>query len=434
MRFRNIYESWGKTKSQNKTIKILERQDFNLGSLDTSFLPFGNGRSYGDLCINSLGTLLDTQNLNQFIEFNQEQGYIKAYSGVLLAEILELITPHNWFLPVVPGTKYITLGGAIASDIHGKNHHRFGTFGLHVEEFEVLKSNGERLLCSPASNSHLYRATIGGMGLTGLIIWAKIKLKKITNNFLDMELVKFSSLNEFLCLSKNADENFEYTVAWIDSGSHKSSSLKGIFMQANHNTTKLASGIKIQEFKLPNLIPFNLVNSYNTKIFNFLYYNKQLTKKTKTLINYNNFFFPLDLVSNWNILYGPKGFIQLQFVCPEAKIKIVIDEVLILLDRYDLRSPISVLKIFGNIQSPGLLSFPKPGITLAIDLPLIKNKTNIFLDEALKLIEENDGSIYPAKDTQMNQSFFKKSYSQVCEFKQFIDPKFSSDFWRRVND
>jgi FAD binding domain len=435
MKNNHLYRSWGLKEASNQEAFMLERQNYNLQKFTKKILAWGHGRSYGDLCLNSNGIVLDTKNLNQFIDFDFEKGYLKAYSGILLSDILKLIIPKGWFLPVVPGTKYISLGGAIANDIHGKNHHSAGTFGMHVEEFEILKSNGERLICNPLNNSDLFRATIGGIGLTGLIIWAKIKLKKITNSFLNLELIKFYSFEEFINLSVDSDKTFEYTVAWIDSFASNSSTIKGIFMRANHDKNlKNNRNIKIREYKLPFYPPFSLINNYTTKIFNFLYFRKQLSKKIITKIDYNSFFFPLDLVNNWNLLYGPKGFTQLQFVCPLQNIKFLLDEILSLLTKYELSSPLSVLKAFGVQRSPGLLSFPREGITLAMDFPNSNKNLGLFLAEALKIIYKHKGIVYPAKDTHLNQFLFHQSFENIDEFKKNQDPNFYSDFWRRVND
>jgi FAD/FMN-containing dehydrogenase len=435
MKKNHLYRSWGLKEASNQEAFTLERQDFDLQKFTKKILAFANGRSYGDICLNSNGIVLDTKNWNQFIDFDFENGYLKAYSGVLLSDILKLIIPKGWFLPVLPGTKYISLGGAIANDIHGKNHHHAGTFGLHLEEFEILKSNGERLICNASNNSDLFRATIGGMGLTGLIIWAKIKLKKITNSFLNLELIKFYSFEEFLNLSIDSDKKFEYTVAWIDSFANNSLELRGIFMRANHDTNHMNNQqAKIREYNLPFEIPFSLVNNFTTKIFNYLYFNKQISKKIITKIDYNSFFFPLDLVSNWNLLYGPKGFTQLQFVCPLKNINSLLDEVFGLITKYHLSSPLSVLKVFGAIQSPGLLSFPREGITLAMDFPSSNKNLELFLTEALKQIYKHEGIVYPAKDTHLEKSLFQESFKSLDEFKKNKDPNFCSDFWRRVND
>lgn len=428
------YISWGKQPQLNQNGIKLIRQDYNLQKFSSSILAYGNGRSYGDSCLNSEGIVLDTRDWDQFIKFDPLEGTIEAHSGLLLSDILEIIVPKGWFLPVCPGTKYITLGGAIANDIHGKNHHSAGTFGMHVLELELLRSNGERKICSNTKNQDLFHATIAGLGLTGLITKATIKLKPISSPFLDLELIKFKSLEEFLQLSVASDQGYEYTVAWFDCmvSSHKDSC--GIFMRANHS--KLKENLENNPSKEYNVFftpPFSFVNNFTMKIFNELYYHKQFTKTKHTRMHYNPFFYPLDSVNNWNRLYGPNGFVQFQFVIPELSSIEIIDRILKLIAKHKTGSSLSVLKIFGTKKSPGLLSFPRPGITLAMDFPYRGQATLDFLAAASAIIDQAGGAIYPAKDMQMSAHDFKRAYPRYQDFVQYIDPKFSSNFWRRVN-
>jgi len=230
------YQSWGRVfHYEHKIRPVLWRDsDLRLNELDAPVLPFGLGRSYGDSCLNDGGYLLDARPLNRFISLDREKGLLRCEAGVSLAEILKLIVPHNWFLSVTPGTKFITLGGAIANDVHGKNHAYAGTFGAHVTQFELLRSNGDRLLCSPTQNTDFFKATIGGLGLTGLILWAEIQLKRIESPFIEEDIIKFDNLDEFFEIAADSEEAYEHTVAWINSSATGASLGKGLFMRGNN--------------------------------------------------------------------------------------------------------------------------------------------------------------------------------------------------------
>lgn len=235
-------ESWGRYPRVNQAVsRPMWRTDPQLlPQTDKLLLPFGQGRSYGDSCLNEAGLLLSTSNLDHFMSFDDEVGIVRVESGVTLEELLRVSVPRGWFLPVSPGTKYVSVGGAIANDIHGKNHHRAGTFGCHVLGFELLRSDGTRVFCSPKENADLFAATVGGLGLTGLILWAEIQLGRINGPLIDMESIKFSSLDEFFEISRRSDKSFEYSMAWLDAVSKGKNFGRGIFMRGNHSETKLS--------------------------------------------------------------------------------------------------------------------------------------------------------------------------------------------------
>src|SRR6266699_275664 len=212
-------QSWGRYPDvkPNRVVPVFWRSEIpDLASFDRPVLPYAYGRSYGDSCLNEDGIVIDTKHLNRFIAFDEDQGLLRCEAGISLAEILEVIVPRGWFIPVSPGTKFVSLGGAIANDVHGKNHHRAGTFGCHITQFELLRSTGERLLCSPNENSDLFCATIGGLGLTGVILWAEFRLKPITNPYIVGERMRFSSVEEFMTIADQSERDFEYTVSWVD--------------------------------------------------------------------------------------------------------------------------------------------------------------------------------------------------------------------------
>ena len=401
---------------------------------DKSILPFGLGRSYGDSCLNDGESLVETSGLNRFIAFDESKGSIQCEAGVTLDEILKLIVPKGWFLPTTPGTKFITVGGAIANDIHGKNHHVSGSFGCHVKGFELLRSDGSRTRCTSRSNTDLFKATIGGLGLTGLITWAEFRLKKIDNAWIESESIKFTGIGEFLELSEESNKDWEYTVSWIDCVARGKSFGRGIFMRGNHSPASVLSRKVHGDPKLgaPFDCPNMMLNSLSIKSFNTLYYGKQKAKHTKSRTHYDSFFYPLDSINGWNRIYGNRGFFQYQCVVPFAGGKLTMENILGKITASKLGSFLAVIKTFGDKKSPGMLSFPQPGITLALDFPNRGESTKNLFEELDVLVNAASGSVYPAKDACMSAEFFQKSYPQWHEFSKFVDPKFSSSFWRRV--
>ena len=416
--------------------------DFNLGAfsdVSDSLLAYGNGRSYGDSCLNVQGTVIDSRSLNRFIDFNEETGVLKCEAGITFADILAIIVPKNWFLPVTPGTKFVTLGGAIANDVHGKNHHADGTFGKHVVSFELMRSDGDKLLCSTSENSNFFNATIGGLGLTGFINWAEIQLIKIPSPFIKVETTAFHGLEEFYTLSQEANSKHRYSVAWIDCASAGKNFARGLFMAGDHsdkpaNHNKPTKAVQAEpKLSIPFNFPKKALNRYSIKAFNALYFNKNSMMSAGTSYqHYDSFFYPLDGIGDWNRIYGNQGFYQYQFVLPFDK-KEVLEEILNKIVDSGLGSFLAVLKEFGDIKSPGMLSFPRPGICLALDFANHGKVTLKLAEELDKLIVNAGGAVYPAKDIRMSSEAFQSYFPRLEEFKPFIDPKFTSDFWKRVN-
>lgn len=405
-------------------------------SINFSVLPRGQGRSYGDSCLNEGGYLLFTKWLNKFCAFDSDRGLLKCESGVTLDEILRVFVPRGWFLPVTPGTKFVSVGGAIANDVHGKNHHRAGSFGNHITRFELQRSDGTRIFCSKDSNSDWFRATIGGLGLTGVILWAEFSLKPVQGPYIKMESVKFCSLDEFLQISKESEKDFEYTVSWLDcTGSRRG--IRGIFMRGNHSETIEADASKVIHRNaawktFPFDAPSFVLSTVTVKGFNFLYYNKQFGKKLGSTVHYDPFFYPLDGINHWNRMYGKRGFLQWQCVVPADEKNYVIRKILQEIIESKLASFLAVLKEFGNLPAEGMLSFPMPGITLALDFPNAGEKLFSLLDRLDEIVAGANGRIYPAKDARMSDKTFRASFPEFDDFTKYIDPKFSSSFYRRV--
>ncbi|MGE0685154.1 MAG: FAD-dependent oxidoreductase [Dehalococcoidia bacterium] len=398
-------------------------------------LPYGLGRSYGDSCLNEGGTLLDTSSLRRFISFDELTGTLRCEAGVTLGDILELGIPRGWFLPTSPGTKFVTVGGAIANDVHGKNHHVAGTFGRHVTQLELLRSNGERLVCSPSKNRELFQATIGGLGLTGLILWAEIRLRKVDGPFIDMESIRFSNLSEFFEIEAESEEHYEFTMSFVDAATTGKAAGRGLFMRGNHAWQKHIpgkSGVSRQRLNFPVMAPGFLLNKLSVTLVNNLLYYKQPAKRVSATVPFDPFFYPLDSIGNWNRMYGTRGFIQHQCVVPPEHGADAMYELFDLIASSGEAAMLAVLKKFGELESPGILSFPRPGLTLALDFPMKGARTLDLCDRMDEVVLKYGGAIYPAKDARMAPATFKASFPRWQEFSKYVDPRFSSSFWRRV--
>ena len=433
--FKN-YESWGRFPklSPKQVVNIFWKHELpDLKKFDKTVLAYAFGKSYGDSCQNENGILLDTKALSRLISWDVKNGILRCEAGVTLAEILDFTVPQGWFLASTPGTKYISVGGALANDVHGKNHHKSGTFGCHVIKFELVRSSGERLICSKDENVELFCATIGGLGLTGLITWVEFKLQPCPSSFFAMEAIKFDSLEEFFEINDDSEKYFDYTVSWVDTTATGSKLGRGIYNRGNHadpKEHKLPDLPKPKQLPLPLEAPF--INSFTVNTFNMLFYNKQMNKIEKQIVHYDPFFYPLDAILQWNKAYGKNGFIQYQFVVPFERGKETIQKILKKVSDSGMSSFLTVLKTFGNVKSPGMLSFPRPGITMAVDFRYNGQKTLDKLNELDVLVRDAGGVIYPAKDSRMSAKDFQQFYPQWIEFSKYIDPKFSSSFWRRV--
>jgi len=403
--------------------------------LKSTVLPYGNGRSYGDVCLNSSGVMLDISHLDNVISFDAERGVITAEAGITLRQILKIIVPHGWFLPVTPGTSWVTLGGAIANDVHGKNHHRAGTFGNHIESLELLRL-GTTSTVSPTINAELFQATVAGLGLTGIILSATLKLIPIANHRIEGESIRFESLEEFFELSSASDAEFEYTVAWLDCLWSKG--VRGHFMRGNHASKSNLPTLKPWSPRwelatVPCDVPGIFVKPWTMHCFNFAYYNKQRAKVAKINQSFEPFFYPLDIVSNWNKLYGANGFFQFQCVVPHAAGEPGIRAVIEAARLSGAGSFLAVLKEFGSaVSSPGMLSFPRPGYTLCLDFANQGAETIKLMQRLEQIVIKNGGALYAAKDALMSAESFASSYPRAAEFASYIEPGFSSDFWKRV--
>jgi len=429
-------ECWGRYPTVHQAVKHISWSSESLPACrpGETVLPHGLGRSYGDSCLNAGGAVIVTSAMNRLLAFDAATGVIRCEAGASLDAILQFATPRGWFLPTTPGTKFVTLAGAIANDVHGKNHHRAGTFGRHVKQFELLRSDGRRLLCSPTENPEWFSATIGGLGLTGLITWADLGLRPISSAMIDVESIKFRNLDEFFEVSAESDKASEYTVAWVDCMAQGRSLGRGIMMRGNHAAN---GGGTLQTHRQPRLnvpldFPSFALNALSVKAFNTVYYARLRQRLTRACVHYDPFFYPLDAVKNWNRIYGKRGFFQYQFVVPFSGDSSAIREVFARIAKSGQGSFLAVLKTFGELKSPGMMSFPSPGVTLALDFPNKGTKTFELFAQLDRFLISAGGRFYPAKDARMPAECFVKSYPNLEKFRAFIDPAFSSSFWRRV--
>jgi FAD/FMN-containing dehydrogenase len=429
-----LVSSWGNViRAEHEVLSVSSRfAPLPQPASGSSMLPFGNGRSYGDSCLNVGGALLNTERLDRFIGFDRDAGAIGCESGVLLAEVLRLAVPAGWFPAVVPGTQFVTVGGAIANDIHGKNHHRVGTFGGHVRQLELLRSDGDRLCCSPSENPAWFAATVGGLGLTGAIVSAELQLRPVAGPMLDVETIRFANLEQFFALSAESERDFEYTVAWIDCLARGRHLGRGLFQRANHSCAPGAAARAATALAMPFVPPVSLINSVSLRIFNTCHYRRQRASRIRTCEHYESFFFPLDRIRNWNRMYGPRGFYQYQCVIPARNARSAIAALLARIAQSGLGSFLAVLKHCGAAASPGMLSFPLPGVTLALDFPNNSPRLEALFAELDRLVNGAQGRLYPAKDGRMPSELFRSGYPRWREFSEFVDPRFSSSFWRRV--
>jgi FAD/FMN-containing dehydrogenase len=429
------FESWGRYPSYSANVVPLNWQsDFPaaVAGQHNAAIPVGMGRSYGDVCLLDGGNLLLTTGMNRLIAFDPATGILTAEAGITLAQILDFCVPRGFFLPVTPGTKYVTLGGAIANDIHGKNHELAGSFGNHVPCFELVRSDGSRRLCSATENADWFAATIGGMGLTGLITWAQLRLKPIVSRSIDYEGIQYHGIDEFLAL-KEQYKHVEYTVSWVDCVSTGKNFARGIFMAGDHS--KVPGPLPTTpepKLSLPFDLPGFLLNSTTVSLFNTAFFHKQIKAHVKTLQDYEPFFYPLDKVLHWNRGYGKNGLLQFQYAIPWEYAKEGTVAILHEIAKSGLASFLAVLKAFGEIPSLGMMSFPLPGIMFALDFPIKANISFPLMQRLGDMTREYGGRLYSAKDARMTPDQFRAFYPNWQTFARYRDPAFTSSYWERV--
>lgn len=422
--------SWGRLYQSEVDAHMLPRK-LNL-QLDKKYLAIGSCRSYGDVCLATDQAIIKTNHFAYLSDFDENTGVLTCEAGVMLKQIQDVFLPRGWILPVTPGTQLITVGGAIANDIHGKNHHIKGSFGHHLLGLELMHSEQGLLWCTKDQHTDLFYATIGGVGLTGIIVKAQIQLVRVPSEYVKVEYLPFRGIEEFMALTHESNAQWEYTVSWIDCLSGKN--VRGVFMRANHADVSEVGDLQVSPKKvksIPIMPPISCINLLSLKVFNQLYYQFNKGKQS----NYQHFYsfqYPLDGISNWNVLYGKKGFYQYQCVIPWQGAQAAIEALLELIREAQQGSFLVVLKAFGEMKNAGMLSFPMPGITLALDFPNQGDKTLALFRAFDEIVQAHQGRLYLAKDARMDQAFFLAGYPEAQQFEKFRDPKISSDLSKRL--
>lgn len=394
-----------------------------------ALLPFGNGRSYGDSCHNDAGALADMRGSARIIAFDPENGVLEAEPGVMLHQIIDYCAPYGYFLPVTPGTRFVTLAGAVANDVHGKNHHVRGTFGCHVEALDLARSDGVWRV-SRTQNADLFAATIGGMGLTGIITRVRLKMMKVGSLNLIERLTPFATLDAYFDMAEAADADNEYAVAWLDQIHGE----RGVLMAANHaEDGDFRTVVHRPRLSVPIDLPVSALNGLSLRAFNTVFHAAKVLKSGRDRRSgFAGYFYPLDAVGHWNRLYGPRGLFQHQSAIPFEAARDAIPAMLAASKRAGQVSFLTVLKRFGTVASPGLMSFPVPGYTLTLDFPNRGRATLDLLDELDQITVEASGRVNQYKDARMSAQTFAASFPQWPQLEAKRDPALNSDFWRRT--
>jgi decaprenylphospho-beta-D-ribofuranose 2-oxidase len=410
--------------------------------LQSSYIPRGLGRSYGDAALNENGGVIWQTMLNRFLAFDTATGVLECESGVSLAEIIECFLPRGWFLPVTPGTKFVTVGGAIASDIHGKNHHKDGSFSNFVLELRLLTAEGDVLTCSPAESPEIFWATVGGMGLTGVILSARLRLRRVESAYVFVDFHRETNLESVLTTMDASDERYDYSVAWIDGLATGKNLGRSVLMQGNHATAaelpkSVAQPLAARSATQHSLLfdfPSAALNTLTIRAFNAVYYGVHRTAPQQ-LVSFEKYFYPLDAIHQWNRMYGKRGFVQYQIALPQESGRQGLNTILDRLARSGRASFLAVLKRFGD-AGPGLLSFPMRGYTLALDIPAARDLAP-FLRELDRMTLDHGGRIYLAKDSMLAAQDFAVMYPKLDSFRAIqrkLDPGrvLSSSLARRL--
>lgn len=395
---------------------------------DLPLLAHGLGRSYGDAALLDGGRVVLTRRLDKMLAFDPTTGVARVEAGVSVGDLIDTFLPRGYFPPVVPGTQHVTVGGAIASDIHGKNHHADGTFGDHVRSLELLVASGDVVTCSPTVEPDLFWATVGGMGLTGVILAAEIALRPVHNGLFEVESVRVENLDHFFEVSA-ASAHFTHTVTWLDSLATGDAMGRGIFMRGRHADAGAApSGGLLSKvaaklspvLDVPVDLPNWLINNLTMRAFNEGFYHKHPKGVVHSTVDYRPYFFPLDFIRNWNRGYGSRGLLQYQLVVPRDPEHRIIREILEQVSATGIPSFLTVFKEFGDTTHPWL-SFPRPGVTLALDFPNAGPPVHHLFDRLDGLVADAGGRVYLSKDARLPRETFRRMYPDWTGWKAIRD-------------
>jgi len=427
-------DTWGRVMPAHRGPTVRRRSRLEGVPGQGPWLSWGNGRSYGDVACNRDGTLIEARGADRILEIDRGNGVLRCESGALLGALQARVMPLGWFLPVVPGTELVTVGGAVANDVHGKNHHRAGSIGHHVRALELVRSTGERFTCGPELRPQWFQATVGGLGLTGLISWVELRLRAVSaGGWLWSRARREPDLAALLERLQVWDERHEYTAAWFDCLAGTQSRGRGVVSAADHAGSSAGGKLPRSRHRtVPVTPPLSPVRPAAVRLFNAWYFYRHPRRERPGVQWYRTVLHPLDHLTDWNRLYGPGGFLQCQIVIPEKDHREVLTA---LLERIKARgegSVLAVLKRFGDIAPVGHLSFPRAGYTLALDFPRRGAATDGLVRTIYELALEAGGAIYPAKDAVMSAEQFLRSYPRAGELMSWRDPAVASDFARRV--
>lgn len=435
---RRDFASWGRVLRAGHDVAFPHWRDelsplVRSVGLHRRLLAVGLRRSYGDSPLNPDGAVIDMTGLNRAISFDPEKRRLRAEAGISFDALLQLLIPKGFFPPVTPGTRYVTLGGAVANDVHGKNHERAGTLGRWVRRFGLLRSDGEEREFDCADQTGLFAATIGGLGLTGVITWVEFEVTSIASARMDVEIIPFANADEFFQIAAKGPGDFDHTVAWVDCMAKGGSLGRGIYIRGRHSA---ADHLEVATDRVKVGVPFEfpqwVLNKWTVGLFNALYYLNNRRQAGHSTTNYASFFYPLDSIRDWNRIYGRRGMYQYQSVVPPQSAQDATKAMLREISNAGQGSFLAVLKMFGSLPSPGLLSFPREGTTLALDFPNHGASTLALMERLDAIVAEAGGRLYVAKDGRMPAHMFRAGYPQWEKFRDYVDPRFSSRFWARV--
>ena len=377
------------------------------------FIVHALGRSYGDSSLSR--NVILTRRLNAILNFDPDTGIVICESGVSLFDLIDVFLPRGWFLSVTPGTKFITVGGAIAGDVHGKNHHKTGCFSTSVIRMDVLVPSGQIITCSPQTHRELFLATCGGMGLTGVILSAELQLQPVQSAFIDQEIIKCRNLWETIDTFHQYHLS-TYSVAWIDCLSQGNAMGRSLLMVGEHAQSGRLRLPEIRRHSVPFDVPGICLNPYSVSLFNAIYYAKTRRQHISNTVSLNTFFYPLDAILQWNRIYGKNGFTQYQMVLPLESSHAGLKAILTRIARSGMGSFLAVLKLFGPTNE-NYLSFPLKGFTLALDFKMVSRLLPL-LNELDRIVLDHDGRIYLSKDVRMKSETFQKSYPDLEKFRE----------------
>lgn len=412
------------------------------GSLP-DYISRGMGSGYGDAGLNAGSGVILHERLGRLLDFDPAAGVVTAEGGACLADLINVFLPRGWFLPVTPGTKFVSVGGAIAADVHGKNHHSDGSFARYVLDLDLLTGTGEILRCSRDENADVFFATLGGMGLTGAIVSARVQLRKVESGYVAVKYQRARDLDAALAAFASGDRDHRFSVAWIDCLSSGESFGRSVLMRGDHAPAAKLSGRAAdaplspparRRVGVPFFMPSFVLNPWSVKVFNALFYRRHHDRDA--LVDYDSYFYPLDSVPHWNRFYGRRGYLQYQVAFPHATARAGLVQLLERLVASRRASFLAVLKALGP-ESGGLLSFPTPGYTLALDLPYSGPDVLEFLRGLDEGVLAHGGRVYLAKDTCMKPESFGRMYPNLgrfLEIKRRIDPngRFASSQAKRL--